>query len=63
MIAFFYYCNNIPFIEYVKPLWVSFENWGSFSDISILCPKWEVAGVNLSIGYENEHSFRNFIFR
>ena len=29
---------------------------GSFSDISILCRYFKVAGVNLSIGFENEHS-------
>lgn len=57
----FYYCNNIPFIEYVESFGF-LENWGSFSDISILCPKWEVAGVNLSIGYENEHSFSEILY-
>lgn len=28
---------------------------GSFSDISFIAPKWGVAAVNLSIGYEDEH--------
>ena len=31
-------------------------DWGSFSDISILAPEWGIAAVNLSIGYESEHS-------
>lgn len=51
----FYDCENPEFVEYVE----SFdfvENFGSFSDISVLCPFWKVAGVNLSIGYEDEHS-------
>ena len=34
---------------------------GSFSDISILCPAWKVAGVNLSIGYQNEHSLAEML--
>ena len=29
---------------------------GSFSDISILCPDWHIAGVNLSIGYYRQHT-------
>lgn len=32
------------------------ETFGSFSDISILCRHFRIAGVNLSIGFENEHS-------
>ena len=52
----FYRCDNENFIEYVE----SFDfvlNWGTFTDISIICPQWKVAGVNLSVGYFNEHSF------
>lgn len=30
--------------------------WGSFSDISTLCPAWGIAGVNLSVCFYNEHS-------
>lgn len=29
---------------------------GSFSDISVLCPAMRIAGANLSIGFEHEHS-------
>ena len=36
-------------------------NFGSFSDISFLCPAWEVAGVNLSVGYYNEHSNSEYL--
>ncbi len=32
------------------------NEFGSFSDISELCPHWGIAGVNLSTGYYNEHS-------
>ena len=31
-------------------------NKGIFSDISFICPNWNVAGVNLSAGYYNEHT-------
>lgn len=34
---------------------------GSFSDISILCPAWKISGVNLSIGYHNAHTSRDFL--
>lgn len=53
--AVFYDCANDEFTKYIEKFGFS-ENWGSFSDISMICPSWGVAGVNLSIGYENEHS-------
>ena len=50
----FYDDANKDFHEYVENF--GFEtNWGSFSDISIICPSWGVSGVNLSVGYEDEH--------
>lgn len=52
----FYNCNNIPFVEYVESFGF-LEEWGTFSDISVLCPYWGIAGVNLSIGYQNEHTY------
>lgn len=51
----FYDCDNKNFTTYVESFGF-IENWGSFSDISMLCPAWKIAGVNLSIGYFNEHS-------
>lgn len=51
----FYDCDNPDFTKYVEG-YGFVEAIGSFSDISELCPSWEVAGVNLSVGYENEHS-------
>lgn len=51
----FYDCNNPDFDEYVESFGF-ITNFGSFSDISVICPKWKVAGVNLSIGYYDEHS-------
>ena len=52
----FYDCDNPAFTEYVESFGFT-EAWGSFSDISFICPHWMVAGVNLSIGYKDEHSF------
>lgn len=52
----FYDCYNEKFIDYVESFGFT-ENFGSFSDICIICPAWKIAGVNLSIGYQDEHSF------
>lgn len=57
----FYDCHNENFIDYVENFGF-FTATGSFSDISVLCPKWGVAGVNLSIGYKNEHSREEILY-
>lgn len=51
----FYECDNKEFVKYVESFGFV-ESYGSFSDISEICPAWGIAGVNLSIGYINEHS-------
>ena len=51
----FYDCDNEDFVKYIEQFGFK-EDIGSFSDISILAPQWEVAAVNLSIGYYNEHT-------
>ena len=57
----FYDCDNPTFEEYVEGFGFV-TAWGTFSDISIICPAWEVAGVNLSIGYEDEHSYTEILY-
>ena len=57
----FYSCNNPKFDDYVESFGFV-TNFGSFSDISIICPKWNVAGVNLSIGYYDEHSISETLY-
>lgn len=57
----FYDCDNPEFTQYVESFGFV-ENFGSFSDIYDLCPNWGVAGVNLSIGYINEHSTNEILF-
>ena len=52
-----FYNTHVPdFTKYVESFGFSEAN-GSFSDISIICPAWKVCGVNLSVGYRNEHSY------
>lgn len=51
----FYYCDNLDFENYVQQ-YDFITDWGTFSDISVICPAWKIAGVNLSIGYFDEHS-------
>lgn len=52
--AVFYSCDNKDFKRYITSFGFK-ENYGSFSDICILSQQWEIASVNLSVGYENEH--------
>jgi hypothetical protein len=51
----FYNCNNSAFTDYIETFGFA-QSLGSFSDISVICPMWGVAGVNLSIGYDDEHT-------
>lgn len=52
----FYDCFNPEFIDYIESFGFC-EAYGSFSDISFLMPAWNICGVNLSVGYEDEHSY------
>lgn len=52
----FYDCYCPNFIEYVEQFGFE-EQYGSFSDISFLMGEWKICGVNLSIGYEDEHTY------
>ena len=57
----FYDCDNPEFTKYVESFGF-IETYGSFTDISELCPAWKVAGVNLSVGYRDEHSTSEVLF-
>lgn len=57
----FYDCENPEFVNYVERFGFT-EAYGSFSDICEFCPTWGVAGVNLSIGYKDEHSYQELLF-
>jgi hypothetical protein len=53
--AVFYNCNNKEFEDYIDSY--GFEtDIGTFTDISIIAPTWEIAAVNLSVGYLDEHT-------
>lgn len=56
----FYDCHNYSFINYIEKFGFKF-NTGTRSDISELCPAWDIAGVNLSIGYYREHKLDEFL--
>lgn len=57
----FYECDNEEFVEYIESFGFTW-NYGSFTDISELCPPWQIAGVNLSVGYRDEHSATEVLF-
>ena len=56
----FYDCGNNDFIQYVESFGFT-ENYGTYSDISTLSPQYDVASVNLSSGYYNEHTSSEYI--
>jgi hypothetical protein len=58
--AVFYGCRNIDFIKTVTTSYFQY-NTGSFSDISIIAPSADIAAVNLSCGYMNEHSTGEYL--
>jgi hypothetical protein len=57
----FYQCGNVEFKKMIET-YGFVTAIGSASDISKICPEWDIAGVNLSIGYDNEHSDREVVY-
>lgn len=57
----FYDCDNPDFVSYVSSFGF-IEDWGTFTDISIICPALGVAGVNLSVGYRDEHTREEILY-
>lgn len=53
--AVFYTCGNRDFQRYITSFGFKMQK-GTFTDCLILGEAWNVAAVNLSIGYINEHS-------
>lgn len=58
--AVFYQCGNKEFQDFILGFGFN-KNYGSFSDISVLSPIWDLASVNLSIGYHNAHTLHEYI--
>lgn len=53
--AVFYNCDNRDFADFICGYGFK-EEFGSFSDISIIAPHLGIAAVNISAGYYNEHN-------
>ena len=56
----YYDCDNKEFTKYIDSFGFK-EAYGTFSDISELAPAWGIAAVNLSVGYENEHTVAEYL--
>lgn len=58
--AVYYGCGNEDFENFITRFGFA-TDLGTFSDISIIAPAWDVAAVNLSIGYFCEHTRHEFL--
>lgn len=56
----YYNCDNVTFKTMINS-YGFVEQPGSRTDISILCADWNLAGVNLSCGFNNEHRVEEFV--
>lgn len=56
----FYDCGNEEFKKYIESFGFETQT-GSYSDIVDISDEWEIASVNLSAGYYNEHTFQEII--
>lgn len=56
----FYDTGNEEFMKYVQKFGFK-KAFGSFSDISVISPQYDIASVNVSVGYYNEHTFNEYI--
>ena len=56
----FYDCGNEAFKEYIESFGFK-TKIGTFSDIVEISDEWEVASVNVSSGYYNEHTNQEYI--
>lgn len=57
----FYQCYSPGFIDYIERFGF-LQKKGSYSDISFLMEAWQICGVNLSIGYKDEHSYMEMLY-
>ena len=58
--AVFYGCDNRDFINYILSFGFRKAN-GVGSDITVLMPELDRAGVNLSVGFFNEHTKKEYL--
>lgn len=57
----FYDCYCPSFINYIEG-YGFLEKSGSYTDICALMDTWHICGVNLSIGFENEHDYSEILY-
>jgi len=57
----FYNDDNIEFHDWCEKVTGYKTNYGSFSDISHLCPHFEISGVNVSCGYYGAHTLQEYV--
>lgn len=58
--AVFYDCDNEDFTAFITQEFFK-ENWGTFSDISVIAPALKTCAVNLSSGYYNAHTVQEYV--
>lgn len=56
----YYKCDNKEFKKWIDGYGFK-EAQGSFTDICTLCEAWDLAGVNLSVGYYNAHQTIEYV--
>lgn len=56
----YYQCNNKDFKKWINKFGFT-EVQGTFTDICTLCEEWDVAGVNLSVGYYKPHTTSEYV--
>lgn len=56
----FYDCGNKEFMDYIEDFGF-LTDFGSYSDIAVLGKAWNIASVNISSGYYNEHTSDEYI--
>lgn len=56
----FYDCGNKEFQQEIEKFGFKTAQ-GTFSDISVIAESWNVAAVNLSVGYYEEHSYSEYL--
>ena len=59
--AVFYDCDNPDFTKFITSFGPWEEDYGSFSDICFVAPAVGCAAVNLSVGYYNQHTLKEYV--
>ena len=57
----YYDCNNKNFEKWINSFGFR-THIGSFTDIRIISPRWDIPSVNLSAGYVNEHCLNECLY-